>query len=121
MQPHDSADLNGLDVELRWIAIPPQVWEYIGLPTQLNSFTAFVGHFGLDEFDEMDEEAPLPDFVPNPEGVSHELPDGVSIQVRLVKGVHGAFQPQWCHAAVYATSVYACICTIAVVPPILSF
>ena len=121
MQPHDSADLGGLNIALRWIAIPPQVWEDIGLPHQLKSYTAFVGHFGLDDEDDPDHEAPLQEFVPSEDGVGHELPDGVTIQVRMRKFPNGAYQPQWCHIAVCATSVYACICTIVVVPPILSF
>ena len=54
MQPHDSADLEGLEIAIRWIAIPPQVWEDIGLPHQLKSYTAFVGHFGLDDEDDVD-------------------------------------------------------------------
>ena len=106
MQPHDSADLDGLDIALRWIAIPPQVWDYIGFPSQLKSYTAFVGHFGLDDEEEIDPQAPLQEFVPSEEGVGHELPDGVTIQVRMRNHPGcGAYQPQWCHIAVYATYV----------------
>ena len=90
MQPHDSPDLDGLDIALRWIAIPPMVWEDIGLPHHLKSYTAFVGHFGLDDDEEVGGHSELPDFVPNGEGIGHELPDGVTIQVRMQRSPDGA-------------------------------
>ena len=49
VQPHDSQNLEGLGVEVRWMMIPPGVWASINLPTALKSYTAFVGHFGLEE------------------------------------------------------------------------
>ena len=127
MQPHDTNDLDGLNVELRWIFIPAQIRKDIGLPTQLRSYTAFVSHFGENGEeageDDPDTQQPLPEFVPDADGCEHELPDGVTIRVRMVRfptsSGRFAYQPQWCHIAVYAASVYACICTIVVVSPIL--
>ena len=128
LQPHDTSDLSGLDVAIRWIQIPPQIRKDIGLPTQLRSYTAFVSHFGTNGEEAGDDDPenppPLPEFVPDADGCDHELPDGVTIKVRMQRfrtsSGATAYQPQWCHIAVYAASVYACICTIVVVSPILS-
>ena len=94
----------------------------------MQSYTAFVSHF-RDDGDEAVDDDPdatqeaLPEFAPDADGCEHELPDGVMIRVRMARQTtssgRSTYQPQWCHIAVYAASVYACICTIVVVSPIL--
>ena len=98
VQPHDSQNLEGLGVEVRWMMIPPGVWASINLSTALKSYTAFVGHFGLEEESQgCDQDPPpgLPEFVPCAAGCSYELPDGVTVQIRMQR-VAGTYQPQWC-------------------------
>ena len=102
VQPHHSQNLDGLGVEVRWIKIPEGVWASIDLPTALKSYTALVGYFGLEQEPEEeslgDADAPpadLPAFVPDEGGCGYELPDGVTVQIRMQR-FGTTYQPQWC-------------------------
>ena len=97
VQPHDSSNLEGLGVDVRWMKIPPGVWDSIELPNALKSYTAFVSHFGLETEEEESDSTPaaLPDFAPSEIGCPYDLPDGVTVNVRMQR-IAGTYQPQWC-------------------------
>ena len=95
VQPHDSSNLEGLGVEVRWMKIPPGVWDSIDLPNALKSYTAFVSHFGLEQEEDPDSVATaLPEFAPSEAGCPYDLPDGVTVQIRMQR-INGTYQPQW--------------------------
>ena len=95
VQPHDSSNLEGLGVEVRWMKIPPGVWDSIDLPNALKSYTAFVSHFGLEqEEDSVSSATARPEFAPSEAGCGYDLPDGVTVQIRMQR-INGTYQPQW--------------------------
>ena len=76
--------------------IPPGVWDSIELPNALKSYTAFISHFGVEVEEEQDSmPAALPEFAGGETGCPYELPDGVTVHVRMQR-IAGIYQPQWC-------------------------
>ena len=94
VQPHDTSNLDGLGVSLRWCRLPPRMLDHVGLEKArtLCEFCKFF-HVQLENEDDECQDC-LPEFVPSEDGVQHELPDGVITLVRL-RMFEGRYVHDW--------------------------
>ena len=98
VQPREQyEEIEGLPSRSNWVPVPKTIWGSIGCGRAFVSATAFKSHFmpgdeGEDEGE--DEESSIPEYVPSVHGVTHTLPDGVDVPVRM-KYEQGVYVPQW--------------------------
>ena len=101
VQPHQKVEAFGeLEVKQTWVEIPEEILELVGIKDAVQNVHKFRTFFndGAEE-EEMDAFASQGNgghlaFVPDEHGYSHELPDGVAIDVRL-KLVVNEYKPEW--------------------------
>ncbi len=48
VQPHSSVGLEGLDVECRWVPVPPMIFTHVNMPAGLSGLHEFCSHYDID-------------------------------------------------------------------------
>ena len=100
VQPHQLyKSIPGVEAKSLWVEVPEVILEGVGLKKAFSSVYAFKAEFDLDAADVSSDEddSPLPEYVPDVNGISYDLPDGVATLVRLVLK-RGRYVGEWCIA-----------------------